>query len=309
MDRQEYEYNADGYCLKYRIEPEGICISGCQGNATVISVPEKIEGKAVIAIERKAFLSRKNLRRVCLPAGLRSIGDWAFAYCGNLEHITIPAGCSHIGKSLFLDCGKLESVAGICQDGGCGRETREAWTVESGRLLAAAVTQLEAYYLLEPAMVGSSEWLGKWDARLEAVMRAEDQEGYSKQVLCGEEDYGSTDLNAFLRAKRQKKVRLAMLRLLCDEGLSHGMREYLEEYLVSHTKGCESEESWQVVLEEGEFRPDYIQLFLKLGCATGDNIEAMVGEMREDQPQLRAAFLRYRQEKLGYGDFFAGLSL
>lgn len=308
MNEKEYEYNADGYCLKYRIEPEGICISGCQGNATAVSVPEQIEGKAVTAIDRKAFLSRKNLRRVCLPAGLRSLGDWAFAYCGSLEHITIPAGCSHMGKSLFLDCGKLESVAGICRDGG-GGETRAAWTLESGRLLAAAVTRLEAYYLLEPAMVGSREWLGKWDARLEAVMRAEDQEGYSKQVLCGEEDYGSTDLNAFLQAKRQKKVRLAMLRLLCDEGLSQGMQKYLEEYLVSHTKGCESEESWQVVLEEGESRPDYIQLFLKLGCAAGDNIEAMVGEMREDQPQLRAAFLRYRQERLGNGDFFAGLSL
>lgn len=309
MNEKEYEYNAGGYCLKYRIEPEGICISGCQGNAAAVRVPEQIEGKAVIAVERKAFLSRKNLRRVCLPTGLRSMGDWAFAYCSSLEHITIPAGCSHIGKSLFLDCGKLESVAGICRDEDGGGENTEAWTAESGRLLAAAVTQLEAYYLLEPAMVGSREWLGKWDARLEAVMRAEDQEGYSKQVLCGEEDYGSTDLNAFLRAKRQKKVRLAILRLLCDEGLSHGMQEYLEEYLVTHTKGCESEESWQVVLEEGELCLDYVQLFLKLGCVTRDNIEAMVGEMREDQPQLRAAFLRYRQEKLGYGDFFAGLSL
>lgn len=305
----EREYGAGSYCLKYRIEPEGVCISGCQGSAWTVSVPEQIEGKPVTAIDRKAFLSRKNLREIGLPAGLKSIGDWAFAYCGSLERITIPAGCSHIGKSLFLDCGKLDCVAGIRCGEGCHGGAEEAWTAESGRLLAAAVTHLEAYYLLEPALVGSREWLGKWDVRLETVMRTEDQEGYSKQVLCGEEDYGSTDLNAFLQEKRQKKVRLAMLRLLCDEGLSDGMREYLEGYLTAHTKGCESEESWQVVLEEGEVRPDYVQLFLKLGCATKENIEAMVGEMREDQPQLRAAFLRYRQERLEDGDFFAGLSL
>lgn len=323
MNGKEYEYDAGSYCLKYRIEPEGICICGCQGSAWTVSVPPQIGGMPVTAIGRKAFLSRKNLRRVELPAGLQSIGDWAFAYCGSLEHIAIPAGCSHIGKSLFLDCGRLCCVAGIRQGGerhvgaaqartqesGRAPEAVEAWTRESGRLLAAAVTHLEACYLLEPALVGSREWLGKWDARLEAVMRTEDQEGYSRQVLCGEEDYGSTDLDAFLQEKRQKKVRLAMLRLLCDEGLPDGLREYLESYLTSHTKGCGSEECWQVVLEEGEVRPDYVQLFLELGCATEDNIEAMVGEMRQDQPQLRAAFLRYRQERLGYGDFFAGLAL
>ncbi|MDE7222703.1 MAG: leucine-rich repeat domain-containing protein [Acetatifactor sp.] len=309
MSGKEYEYDAGGYCLKYRIEPEGICISGCRGNAWTVSVPSQIEGRTVTAIDKKAFLSRKKLRRIDLPEGLRSIGDWAFAYCGSLEHVTIPAGCSHMGKSLFLDCVHLDCVSGIrCgEDGHDGMP--EAWTTKSGRLLAAAVTQLEAYYLLEPALVGSREWLGKWDVRLEAVMRTRDQEGYSRQVLCGEEDYGSTDLNAFLQAKRQKKVKLAMLRLLCDEELAGGLREYLEGYLVSHTKGCESEESWQVVLEEGETRSDYVQLFLELGCATRDNIEAMVAEMREDQPQLRAAFLRYRQERLEYGDFFAGLSL
>lgn len=79
--------------------------------------------------------------------------------------------------------------------------------------------------------------------------------------------------------------------------------------MKAHTKGCESEESWQVVLEEGEIRPEYVKLFLELGCVTRDNIEAMIYQTREDQPQLRASFLRYRQERLDQVDFFAGLSL
>lgn len=309
MDGREYEYDMGGCRLKYRMQPEGICICGCQGRAGIVTVPERIEGKPVTAVERKAFLSRKNLREIRLPLSLRSIGDWAFAYCDGLERIAIPGECSHMGRAMFLDCGRLECVAGVC-GGKDSRETpREAWTPECGRLLAAAVTQLEAYYLLEPSQVGSREWLVKWDARLEAVMRTSDQEGYSRQVLCGEEDYGSTDINAFLQAKRQKKVRLAMLRLLCDEGLSDGVRAYLQGYLTSHTKGCESEECWQVVLEEGERRPEYARLFLRLGCANRENMEDMIGQMGEEQPQLRAAFLRYQQERLGHADFFAGLSL
>ncbi len=295
--------------LKYRLIPEGIGITGYQGFSWAVEVPEQIGGQPVAAVERKAFLSQKNLREICLPASVQSIGDWAFAYCSNLERITIPGNCRSLGKALFLDCQRLEYISGICRSREAQEEMREAWPRETGRLLAAAVTQLEAYYLLEPASVGSPEWLRKWDVRLEAVMNAEDQEGYSKQILCGEEDYGSTDLNAFLQAKRQKKVRLAMLRLLCDERLSVKMRKQLVHYLTAHTQGCESEESWQVMLAEGEAHPEYVRLFLQLGCVSRANIGAMLGQMGEDQPQMRAAFLRYQQEKLGYADFFAELSL
>lgn len=309
MDGREYEYQMDGSTLQYRAEPEGICVCGCQGEAGIVRVPERIGGEPVRAIGRKAFLSRKSLRELQLPGSLRRIGDWAFAYCGGLERITIPAECSQMGRALFLDCGHLECVAGIHGGEDGQGEGRAAWSPDCGRLLAAAVTQLEAYYLLEPSQVGSREWLEKWDARLEAVMRTQDQEGYSRQILCGEEDYGSTDLDGFLQAKRQKKVRLAMLRLLCSQGLSERMRAYLEGYLTAHTRGCESEECWQVVLEEGETHPEHAGLFLQLGCANRENIEGMIRQMGEEQPQLRAAFLRYQQEQLGHGDFFAGLSL
>ncbi len=303
---KEYEYDTGNGCLRYTVEPDGICISGWQGNGRTVRVPEQIEGQAVTGVGSKAFLSKKNLREIELPAGLRSLGDWAFAYCGNLERVTISAECSQMGKSLFLDGEKLGCISGVRrgEDG-----VREAWPAACGQLLAAAVTKLEAYYLLEPGAVGSGEWLRKWDARLEAVMRADDGEGYFKQVLCGEEDYGSTDMEAYLRAARQKKVRLAMLRLECDQGLASAMRHYLEQYLLTHTKGCESEESWQVILAQGETSPQYVQLFLRLGCAGRENIEAMIQQMGEDQPQLRAAFLRYQQEQLGHGDFFQGLSL
>ena len=184
---KEYEYNTGDGSLRYIVEPEGACITGWQGRGWLARVPERIGDSPVTAVGRKAFLSGKNLREICLPPGLRSIGDWAFAYCNNLERVLLPAGCDRLGKALFLDCGHLDCVEGACPDAEGGE--RRAWTPEVGRLLAAAVIQMEAYYLLEPKAVGSPEWLRKWDLRLEAVMRAGDQEGYSRQVLCGEEDY------------------------------------------------------------------------------------------------------------------------
>ena len=76
------------------------------------------------------------------------------------------------------------------------------------------------------------------------------QRGMQNRFCVGEEDYGSTDFEAFLREKRKKKVRLCTLRLLCPAGLSDERREKLERYLAEHTKGCESDETWQVVLLE-----------------------------------------------------------
>ena len=116
-------------------------------------------------------------------------------------------------------------------DSGTGKDSGECVP----QLLAAAVRVFDAYYLLEPLQAGSGEWLEKWDARLTAFLHTPDQEGYSRQVLCGEEDYGSTDLGAYVREKRKGKVRLAFLRLLLPLGLKETLQKELEEYLVSHT--------------------------------------------------------------------------
>ena len=67
-------------------------------------------------------------------------------------------------------------------------------------------------------------------------MEEDDNEGYLKQVLCGEEDYGSTDLEAFLSGKRKKKVRLCMLRLQHSQAIGGKLRS--EERRVG--KGCRS---------------------------------------------------------------------
>ena len=171
-------------------------------------------------------------------------------------------------------------------------------------ILAAVMSRLDAFYLFDFENAGTAEWMVQWDGRMQTLMEREDTEGFSKMLLCGEEDYGSREnnLDYYTEQRRREKVRLAMLRLLCDEGLGDGLRKKLEGYLKAHTKGCASEESWQVVLAEGETRPEYVRLFLELGCVTRENIEAMIRQMREDQPQLRASFLRYRQEKLGQGN-------
>jgi hypothetical protein len=261
-----------------------------------VTIPSEIDGTAVVAIAKKAFLSKKNLKNIALPASVREVGDWAFAYCDGLERIVLQSRCIRFGKSVFLECGGLKKI---------DIEGMEAFVAP---LMAAAVCA-GAYYLLDMSEVGSDEWISKWDLRLMTVLDTPDNEGYSKQVLCGEEDYGSTDLEAYKSNSRRRKLRMAFIRLLNPYGLSTDNRERLVQYALSHTKGCESEESWEIILAEHGNDRDYYELFARLGCVDAGNISGILADIGEDYPEMKAFFIRYNGEHSDGKDFFDALDL
>lgn len=268
-----------------------------------VKMPEELDGCPVHAIERKMFLSKKNLRKVTVPACVTEVGDWAFAYCDNL-HTAVFEGNPVFGRAVFLECKGLKYLYV-----GTTPETAGGEGASVAALLAAAVTVADAPYLLDAQEAGSEEWLQKWDARMLVILQSPDTEGYSKQVLCGEEDYGSTDLTAYISNRRKWKVRLAFLRLLNPVGLEEDMRRELETYLQEHTKGCEGEETWKVVLEEHGDDRIYYQKFADLGCITEENFDSLLADVGEDKPELRAYLIRYKSEQFGVSDFFGGLDL
>lgn len=207
-------------------------------------------------------------------------------------HSAPASGGIHSGAEAAGDCGCI-----IC-DG-----------TEVSRLLAVAATKMEDPHLFRIEEAGTVEWLKKWDARMMVLMHEDDNEGYDKQVLAGEEDYERTDRVRFRNLKRQGKVRLALLRLLHPCGLADEIREELETYLRAHTKGCQFEETWEVVLHEFGDDKDYYELFAKLGCVTEDNFDGLLQDIGDDHTEMKAYLMRYKEENLGYRDFFDELSL
>ncbi|MCM1189686.1 MAG: leucine-rich repeat domain-containing protein [bacterium] len=350
---QEKELVLGGVSLYYEIEDGKARITDCRGPGSEVVIPDRIEGYPVAEIGKKAFLSKKRLRRVTLPRTTREVGDWAFAHCDNLTEVCLPDREIRFGRAVFLECGNLRRISrrsaeeepqGLqtvvdnsdnaeaerrlrgLQTAGENLDIAEAEGKPRGlqtagkrsdsaeeeppfepELLAAAVRDFGAYYLLDIPAAGSREWLDKWDARLAAVMGTSDQEGYSRQVLCGEEDYGSTDPEAYVNGRRKEKVRLAFLRLLFPRGLSEVFRRELEEYLLKHTAGKESDETWQVILQEhGEDRA-YYGLFAELGCVTGENLDGILADIGENFPEMKAFFLRSRESGKKEGGFFESL--
>lgn len=294
---QEKELEIAGGSLCYEEKQLGITITRFQGLAGEVHVPEEINHLPVREIAKKAFLSKKYLRKVFVPDTVEEIGDWAFAYCDNLEQVTLPSHAINFGRAVFLDCNKLKQLS-IDNRG-----------EDTAALLAAAVTTAQAPYLLDIEEAGSEDWLTRWDARMLELMNRPDEEGFSRQVLCGEEDYGSTDKNAFMREKRKTKARLLLLRCLYDRNLDGMVKEQLEQYLRTHTKGCAEEETWQVILREHGNDRAYYQLFTELGCLTEENFDRVISDIGEQYPEMKAYFMRYKEEKIGYSDFFDDLEL
>lgn len=291
--------------LSYKTDGETAEITGYRGKDTEIAVPPEAGGCPVTCIGKKAFLSNKMLKEISLPESVVRIDDWAFAYCAKLARVILPYHRMEIGQGIFKECFLLEEIVDESADEG------EKKTVDTAFLLAAVMSRLDAFYLFDFESAGTPEWMAQWDGRMQTLMEREDTEGFSKMLLCGEEDYGSREnnLDYYTEQRRREKVRLAMLRLMHDYGLKQAVRVKLEQYLLSHIKGCGTEETWRVVLEEYGDDLRYYQFLTQLGGVMRENFQPMMEDMGQSHTEMKAYLMKYHGEQHGTEDAFDAFAL
>ena len=299
------ELDTEHGVLQYNITGETIQIAGYRGKDTELAIPAGIDGGAVTCIGKKAFLSNKMLKQISLPESVVRIDDWAFAYCTRLDKIILPYHRMEIGQGIFKECFNLEQIVDESAD------EREQKTVDIAYLLAVVMSRLDAFYLFDFENAGTDGWLAQWDSRMMSVMEREDSEGFSKMLLCGEEDYGSKEnnLDYYMEQRRREKVRLAILRLMHDYGLEDSVRGKLEAYLMAHIKGQQTEETWKVILEEFGDELKYYQFLTDLGGVNADNFQAMMEDMGESHTEMKAYLMKYHSERHKTANAFAAFEL
>lgn len=74
-------------------------------NIEEINIPDN-----VVFIGHAAFFGCKNLKKVSLGKGEKSISVGCFENCENLEELRLSEGLTHIGTNAFLNCGKLKNI-------------------------------------------------------------------------------------------------------------------------------------------------------------------------------------------------------
>lgn len=298
--------------LQYEIRDENVILTGYRGRDIVLAIPERIEEKPVTVVGKKTFLGAKELQQLTLPGSITTVQDWAFACCSALRVLILPRKELAVGQGILKDCFRLQQILAVKREDLVSVSPGDITGPEAeiSRLLAAVMGSLDAFYLFEPLAAGSKSWLEQWDARMLSLIEQADEEGFSKMLLCGEEDYGSKEnnLDYYIEQRRRFKVRLAMLRLMNDTGLSPDTKEELLSYLRAHTKGESSEETWKVVLEEHGDERAYYQFLLDNGCIHDGNFSAVLEDMGERHTEMKAFLMNARSAQPKMEDAFAALA-
>ena len=90
--------------LTYEVNEESVTITSCDPAATNVDIPASIENLPVTQVGRSAFSHRVELGAVSLPETLLALEDYAFYGCRQLKSISLPAGVESIGRFAFTMC-------------------------------------------------------------------------------------------------------------------------------------------------------------------------------------------------------------
>jgi len=73
------------------IDGKTVSVSGYSGNATILSIPEKIQGLTVNCIEFRAFSGNDSLTNIIIPSTVKTISDMSFSTSINFKSITVDS--------------------------------------------------------------------------------------------------------------------------------------------------------------------------------------------------------------------------
>jgi len=96
--------------LQFENTGTDVFITGYTGSATVLELPEQIEGAFVTEISASAFRNNVTLQRIRLPRQLLFIRESAFQGCTALTAMTIPGSVLEVNAHAFADCINLRAL-------------------------------------------------------------------------------------------------------------------------------------------------------------------------------------------------------
>lgn len=273
--------------LSYTIIDNSVCITGFEGTDAFLVIPEIIDGRAVCGIGRKAFLGNRSLQHIILPGTIEWIGDWAFGNCAQLRRVEFPCHPVQFGKGLFARDERLYEIT-------CDSGDKEIFF--PSRLLALAVTMLDAEYMLDMTQAGCAEWYGRLDNRILTVLMEPAENALKNLVYCAEEDMGAKQ-EACLEEQRRRKAYMALLRLAYPEHLEKETEEKLTTFLLD-SDGLQTQSAWEAVKSaDGREQLLFCDIILKLNGIREENLPSVLEDLGDTFVELKAHLLRAWEQR------------
>jgi hypothetical protein len=126
--------------FQYSINSSWVLISGYNGDATSVRIPESIGGMPVTSTW--AAFAGSNITEVFLPDSMTNLGSRTFSGCTGLTSIELPNGLTEIGGEAFRGCTGLTSIVIPDSVTKIGDEAFRGCTNLSHLTLSAGITLL-----------------------------------------------------------------------------------------------------------------------------------------------------------------------
>ena len=99
----------DGLCYSVSDEYGEVYITGYEGESSVVTIPNEIEGYPVTIIEKYAFMY-KTITEINFPDTLKWIYPYAFKNCFQLKELIFPDSLEIIDDYSFENCDSVEKI-------------------------------------------------------------------------------------------------------------------------------------------------------------------------------------------------------
>lgn len=273
--------------LTYTIEDGKACITGFEGSGPVLDVPEIVDGALVCGIGKKAFFGNRSLQQIILPQSIEWIGDWAFYNCVQLQRISFPRRPMKLGRGLFAKDERLYEIT--CESG-------NKQGLFPGRLVALAVTLMDAEYLLDMTQAGCDEWYRQLDNRLLTLLMEPPENVLKDLVYCAEEDMGAKQ-EAYLEEQERRKAYMALLRLAYPERLDKETEEQLKTYLLDQN-GLQTKPAWETVKRaDGKEQLLFCDIILRINGIREENLSSLLEDLGNAFVELKAYLLKVWEQR------------
>ena len=298
----------NGY-ISYTINNGNVYITDYSGKDLIVTIPKSIENTKVTHIKKKAFLSSRFVKEIHLPDTIECIEDYAFARCRKLEKIYLPYVNMNLGQDIFIDCERLDYIFDC--------RINENNSEDVAFLLAKTINGLDAFFLFDLNNAGSDEWLLHLDSTIDMRMRKDDMEDFSKMILCGEEEVvcasdgtiEDSNPDTYKSNSVKEKIRIAFMRLLHSYKLNEELRGALVDYLINHTKGAKTEETWTVLKNEHGDDQKYYELLISIDAINKANLQEILLDMGNEHTEMKSFLIRYFEDIKADDDMFLEFEL
>ena len=295
--------------ISYTINNGNVYITDYSGKDLIVTIPKSIENAKVTHIKKKAFLSSRFVKEIHLPDTIECIEDYAFARCRKLEKIYLPYVNMNLGQDIFIDCERLDYIFDC--------RINENNSEDVAFLLAKTINGLDAFFLFDLNNAGSDEWLLHLDSTIDMRMRKDDMEDFSKMILCGEEEVvcasdgtiEDSNPDTYKSNSVKEKIRIAFMRLLHSYKLNEELRGTLVDYLINHTKGAKTEETWAVLKNEHGDDQRYYELLISIDAINKANLQEILLDMGNEHTEMKSFLIRYFEDIKDDDDMFSEFEL